>query len=1119
MAVDLIYKHQQKTYDLMNEALEENGRAAYVYPTGCGKTFPALKYVEDNAGKTTTIVVPSNFIKKQYEKNIKKYVENGSERLKSGSIKIVTYQDRHFKVKKHESRVKKLKEYYRNKVSSGINVLNKSLKFSNILIPLMESDVVIFDEIHRMGAPEWEKIVDKMMKENPKRKVIGMSATPERTDKRNMAYEKFGDDVVYEMSLTEALSGEKEGEVLLKSPSYIRVLSLLKSELPNYKEQIDLLEDEEKKEKCLRAYQKLDTIVSNSPDIQDIIAAGMKKTNGKYIVFCKDRDDMFDKIEHANEIFGKVNSKINIDYVITKKSGGEDTKGKTKVENDKTLEEFEARENGDGLNLLFCVDMLNEGVHLDGIDGEILFDLTSSPILYKQRIGRVLSSDKNAGETVIIDAANNWLAQIETYREIEKAIQLGQQREKDKDDKDWDLLKLLPEELELIEILNEIREELKYGNKLDFEQLIEWLDTHNGELPRQDVAIGDEYIPVEQLTEEQKKEVRLRRAWNKSIEKKILMEFEDRELSEIPEEYREKISILRTYNLDKRYLNKVLEIKKWCERNYGDKPIEERCLPGIREKSDDEEKAMAARYMNLKQTIGKKYEGMLPEDIEDKKHREIIEILIYIKKEFGLSDSSKNIIRVKKWCEKKYKDKSPEEKYLPREMESADDEEKYMARKLKDTKAHMMKRYKDIDIEEIEDEEHREIMKMIKALDEEYGMSESLRNAIRIKKWCEKTYGDKPREERNLPSIAKDRTQEENEVARKLYTIRHNIELKYRNVSLDEIENEEQRRVVEIIRFLDKEYGISEHLKDAIKIKKWCLNKFGNLTRDERSWPRTRKKADKEELDLSRKLKELRHEITSKYINVPIEEIKDEEHREIVEIVRFLEENYMPVEMIGNDAISRIEKIKKWCEENFKDGPREERRLPSSATKDDDEEKKLGVALNNFRNTIMSKYKEKSLEEIEDKNHRRIVEIIRYLDKEYGLSPYLKNAIVIKKWCEENYGDKPREKRKIPTRSESNKKECELAIQYKSIRSRVCSKYEGKSLEEIENEDHREIVEIIRYLDENFMSEEQKNKRDSSINKKMKQAVGKQVAHNEETRQELEGPDKTLVVEDSDVEK
>ena len=63
--------------------------------------------------------------------------------------------------------------------------------------------------------------------------------------------------------------------------------------------------------------------------------------------------------------------------------------------------------------------MLNEGVHIDGIDGVVLFDLTSSPILYKQRIGRALSSDKNAGEAVIIDVANNWLLQIDTYKETE----------------------------------------------------------------------------------------------------------------------------------------------------------------------------------------------------------------------------------------------------------------------------------------------------------------------------------------------------------------------------------------------------------------------------------------------------------------------------------------------------------------------------------------------------------------------------------------------------------------------------------------------------------------------------------------------------------------------------
>ena len=37
-------------------------------------------------------------------------------------------------------------------------------------------------------------------------------------------------------------------------------------------------------------------------------------------------------------------------------------------------------------------------------------------------------------------------------------------------------------------------------------------------------------------------------------------------------------------------------------------------------------------------------------------------------------------------------------------------------------------------------------------------------NAIRIKKWCEKNYGDKPREEKNLPSHGENASEEEKEI-------------------------------------------------------------------------------------------------------------------------------------------------------------------------------------------------------------------------------------------------------------------------------------------------------------------------------------------------------------------
>lgn len=59
------------------------------------------------------------------------------------------------------------------------------------------------------------------------------------------------------------------------------------------------------------------------------------------------------------------------------------------------------------LKLLFCIDMLNEGVHVEGISGVILFRPTISPVVYKQQIGRALT----AGDTaipLILDVVNNF---------------------------------------------------------------------------------------------------------------------------------------------------------------------------------------------------------------------------------------------------------------------------------------------------------------------------------------------------------------------------------------------------------------------------------------------------------------------------------------------------------------------------------------------------------------------------------------------------------------------------------------------------------------------------------------------------------------------------------------
>ena len=73
---------------------------------------------------------------------------------------------------------------------------------------------------------------------------------------------------------------------------------------------------------------------------------------------------------------------------------------------DKAFADFET-DTSDRLKLLFCIDMLNEGVHVEEISGVILFRPTISPIVYKQQIGRALTAGDNT-IPLILDVVNNF---------------------------------------------------------------------------------------------------------------------------------------------------------------------------------------------------------------------------------------------------------------------------------------------------------------------------------------------------------------------------------------------------------------------------------------------------------------------------------------------------------------------------------------------------------------------------------------------------------------------------------------------------------------------------------------------------------------------------------------
>lgn len=154
--------------------------------------------------------------------------------------------------------------------------------------------------------------------------------------------------------------------------------------------------------------------------------------------------------------------------------------------------------------------------------------------------------------------------------------------------KKWDKLpekKILEEYfgIELEEIPEEYRERIailrQYGigveEKECYEQIIEWLDTHNKELPRAEIRNGKKARKRSELSPVERKEVLLRYKWNVSAIKMILDGYAEEPLENVPIDYREKIQKLRSYGLGlikRKEFDTYNEMVEWLKNNDGKYP-------------------------------------------------------------------------------------------------------------------------------------------------------------------------------------------------------------------------------------------------------------------------------------------------------------------------------------------------------------------------------------------------------------------------------------------------------------------------------------------------------------------------------------------------------------------
>ncbi len=290
---------------------------------------------------------------------------------------------------------------------------------------------IVLDNYEKCSADITANSVDILIENSNNAKVLGLSSRNSKAD------QIFGENIVEGLSLEDIIKND------LVSCEYTGALYGGSEELTKDVENaMDKLKEEEKKELLTRAFnslkQKLDENVKNMPEMfEDII----KNKNGKYIVFCKSIEDMKEKIEQVNNIFGKVNENIVI--------GGVSSDNK---ENRKEIVNFRNDKEEDRLRLLFCVDMLNEGVHFKDLDGIIFMRPTSSENVFENQMGRALSVD---GKNVqIIDSVNNYISG-KNYPGIREIIESNNKEEKG--ERSFENYIITSEMIELYSVLENIK--------------------------------------------------------------------------------------------------------------------------------------------------------------------------------------------------------------------------------------------------------------------------------------------------------------------------------------------------------------------------------------------------------------------------------------------------------------------------------------------------------------------------------------------------------------------------------------------------------------------------------------------------------------------------------------
>ena len=354
-----LFEHNEKAYHAAVRMMEQYGKAAIVHPTGTGKSYIAFKLIEDNPEKVVIWLSPSEYIFKTQLESLKRNDPD----FPLANVHFYTYAKLMCCTQAQLDEIAAQKPAY-----------------------------IILDEFHRAGAECWGESTVALLKLCLDAKLLGLTATNIRylDNNRDMAEELFDSRVASNMTLGEAVV-----RGILPAPKYVTTVYQYQKTLAKYQARVDNLRAPGIQDVNQKYLDALRRALEQADGLDKVFAHHITNKSGKYIVFCANKEHMDEMVSHVPEWFAGVNPDV---VVYEAYSDDPNT--------DKAFADFKT-DTTNRLKLLFCIDMLNEGVHVEGISGVILFRPTISPIIYKQQIGRALTAGDTAAP-LILDVVNNF---------------------------------------------------------------------------------------------------------------------------------------------------------------------------------------------------------------------------------------------------------------------------------------------------------------------------------------------------------------------------------------------------------------------------------------------------------------------------------------------------------------------------------------------------------------------------------------------------------------------------------------------------------------------------------------------------------------------------------------